>query len=401
MESWYRDRKHQNELVLLSENGFTTDQLTFRFLEHLITHTKAGPRAEPKLILMDNHNSHITPEFILLANRNNVIPFSFPAHLTHCMQPCDVGVFQAMKHWHTRAIQCALETLDFDYTISSFLRDFPEIRTRTLKKMTIKHAFEQAGIWPIDKAKVLEKMSKYMKEATPELAAAPDLPPPNTPRTTHEFRAKWSNLQPKLQNQLSSPSQRQFDSIERGLQSLLNASDITRVERDVLHTRIAEVVRKKPTARRRVKNGELTASYAQSLIEMRDLKDKLKWDKQKARAQRIADNKRKRELHHLGVLHRRLERLRVKSLRQVDSNDIGASHLTILIPDPEKEAALIEQENLVPEGFEAGDPEKWFVDTEGSSIKPSETWLQDNFVPFEEEDSSSDESFESFSSIIV
>jgi hypothetical protein len=293
MESWYRDRKHQNELVLLSENGFTTDQLTFRFLEHFIAHTEAGPRAEPKLLLMDNHNSHITPEFILLANRNNVIPFSFPAHLTHCMQPCDVGVFQAMKHWHTRAIQCALETLDFDYTISSFLRDFPEIRTRTLKKMTIKHAFEQAGIWPIDKAKVLEKMSKYMKEATPE-PALPDLPPPNTPRTTHEFRAKWSNLQPKLQNQLSSPSQRQFDSIERGLQSLLDASDITRVERDVLHTRIAEVVRKKPTARRRVKNGELTAPYAQSLIEMRDLKDKLKWDKQKARAQRIADNKRKR-----------------------------------------------------------------------------------------------------------
>jgi hypothetical protein len=140
-----------------------------------------------------------------------------------------------MKHWHTRAIQCALETLDFDDTISSFLMDFPEIRTRTLKKMTIKHAFEQAGIWPIDRAKVLEKMSKYIKEATTE-PAVPNLPPPNTPRTTHEFRAKWSNLQPKLQNQLSSPSQRQFDSIERGLQSLLDASDITRVERDVLHT---------------------------------------------------------------------------------------------------------------------------------------------------------------------
>ena len=65
MESWYRDRKHQNELVLLSENGFTTDQLTFRFLEHFIAHTEAGPRAEPKLLLMDNHNSHITPDFIL------------------------------------------------------------------------------------------------------------------------------------------------------------------------------------------------------------------------------------------------------------------------------------------------------------------------------------------------
>ena len=105
-------------------------------------------------------------------------------------------------------------------------------------------------------------------------------------------------------------------------------------------------------------------------------------------------------------MHRRLERLRVKSLKQVDSNDVRAFHLTVPIPDPEKEAALIEQEeNLVPERFKARDPEKWFVDTQGeSTIEPSgspRTWLQDNFVPFEEEDSSSDESFESFSSIIV
>ena len=67
MESWYRDRLHQNELILLSDSGFTTDQLTFRFLQHFIEHTKAGPDEPPKLLLMDNHGSHITPEFVLLA----------------------------------------------------------------------------------------------------------------------------------------------------------------------------------------------------------------------------------------------------------------------------------------------------------------------------------------------
>jgi hypothetical protein len=105
----------------LIKSGFTNDQLTFRFLQHFIEHTKAGPREPSKLLLMDNHGSHLTPEFILLARRNNVIPFSFPAHLTHCMQPCDAGIFQPMKHWHDKAIQHALETLDFDYTISSLL----------------------------------------------------------------------------------------------------------------------------------------------------------------------------------------------------------------------------------------------------------------------------------------
>jgi hypothetical protein len=84
---------------------------------------------------------------------------------------------------------------------------------------------------------------------------------------------------------LSSPSQRQFDLIERGLQSLLNVSDITRVERDLLYTRVAEVVRKKPTIRRRVaKGGEMTTLHAHAIIEARDRKEKAKWEKQAARA---------------------------------------------------------------------------------------------------------------------
>jgi hypothetical protein len=109
----------------------------------------------------------------------------------------------------------------------------PKIRTQTLRKITIKHALEHAGMWPVNGHKVLEKMSKYMKETTPEPPTLPDLPPPATPRTTHEFRAKWSNLFTAKASKSSSPSQRQFDSIERGLQSLLDVSDITRVERDL------------------------------------------------------------------------------------------------------------------------------------------------------------------------
>jgi hypothetical protein len=407
MDSWYRDQLHQNELILLSESGFTTDQLTLRFLEHFIQHTGAGRDQPPKFLLMDNHGSHLTPEFIDLATRNNIVLFSFPAHLTHCMQPCDVGIFQTIKHWHNKAIQYALENLDFDYTISSFLRDLPDIRSQTLKKTTIKHAFKEAGMWPVNAQKVLQKMSKYMKESTPE-PALPALLPSETPRTTQEFRVKWSTLQPKLHNQLSSPTQRQFDSIERGLQSLLDLSDITRAERDLLYTRISDVVRKKPTSRRRVqKGGELTAEYAQQLIKERDQKEKDKWAKKLAKAQKQAKSKEKKELHQLGVLHRRLERQRVKSLKQVLTNDVGAFHLTVPIPDPEKapleENILGVHEATIPQGFEAGDPQNWLegvpFEPYNTTLKTSERWLQYDFVGFEEEDSSSSSSDESFYSI--
>jgi hypothetical protein len=59
----------------------------------------------------------------------------------------------------------------------------------------------------------------------------------------------------------------------------------------------------------------MTTLYTHALIEAKDRKEKVKWEKQAVRAQRIAKNKRKRELYKLGVLYRRLKRLRVKSLK--------------------------------------------------------------------------------------
>jgi hypothetical protein len=84
------------------------------------------------------------------------------------MQPCDVRIFQSYKHWHSKAIQYVIETLDFEYTVASFLRDLPEVHKRTFTKSTIQSAFKKAGIWPIDCGQVIKNMAKFIKEATPE-----------------------------------------------------------------------------------------------------------------------------------------------------------------------------------------------------------------------------------------
>jgi hypothetical protein len=141
MDSWYREKLKAGERVLLSETGFTSDDLGLIYLEHFIQHTGATPGGPFILLLMDNHGSHRTPQFILLAYQHNIILFSFPAHMSHCMQPLDVGCFQTEKHWHTKAIEYTLDNLDFDYSIASFLRDLPEIRAKTFQKSIIRDAF--------------------------------------------------------------------------------------------------------------------------------------------------------------------------------------------------------------------------------------------------------------------
>ena len=66
---------------------------------------------------MNNHESHETAEFLKLANDNHILSYLLIPHLTHCMQPLDVGVFQPYKHWHDKAIQNALADLSFEYNI--------------------------------------------------------------------------------------------------------------------------------------------------------------------------------------------------------------------------------------------------------------------------------------------
>jgi len=174
---------------------------------------------------------------------------------------------------------------------------------------------------------------------------------------------------------------------------------MTQIEKDMIYSRLSEVVRKKPTSRRRVqKGGELTAEHAQELIQAKDMLERAKWAKRVERAKRIKANKERRERHQAGVHARRIERLRKAELRKALEDDIGLAHLTIRIPDPETQDIQEDTQETIPEGFEAGDPKNWMQEEQ---VDHSKDWLQDDFVPFEEEDSSSDESFESFSSIIV
>ncbi|RFU25356.1 hypothetical protein B7463_g10984, partial [Scytalidium lignicola] len=183
MDSWYGPGGLTGkELLLLSDSGYTTDTLGFRFLQHFIEYIHAGPDQPWKLLLMDNHTSHTTPEFVELARENHVVPFPFPSHLTHCMQPLDVGVFQPYKHWHNKAIQSVTESLDFEYTLKSFFNDLYGIREKTFTKFTIQHAFRKAGMWPVKRKPVFKLMAKYMKKDI-QKAKEPDLPKPGTPQT--------------------------------------------------------------------------------------------------------------------------------------------------------------------------------------------------------------------------
>jgi hypothetical protein len=165
MDSWYNEGLYGTELILLSESGYTNDQLALKWLQHFILHTESSKNSKPKVLLMDSHTSHRTPEFTILASDNNIHLYAFPSHLTHILQPLDVGIFHPYKHYHKEAVHTAIQNLDLEYNLSSFMRDLPKIRQDTFKEQTIIHAFAKAGVWPVDCSIAITQLRKFSKPA--------------------------------------------------------------------------------------------------------------------------------------------------------------------------------------------------------------------------------------------
>ena len=49
------------------------------------------------LLILDGHKSHVSYEVQLLAIEHNIHMLKLPSHLTHLLQPLDIGVFKEMK----------------------------------------------------------------------------------------------------------------------------------------------------------------------------------------------------------------------------------------------------------------------------------------------------------------
>ena len=50
-----------------------------------------------RLLILDGHRSHNSVEFHWYCEEHKVIPLCTPPHLSHILQPLDVGCFIAMK----------------------------------------------------------------------------------------------------------------------------------------------------------------------------------------------------------------------------------------------------------------------------------------------------------------
>lgn len=90
-----------------STSGWITSELFVQWFQHFIRHAK--PTAEsPALLIMDNHEAHISLQIIKLAKGNHVILLTLPPHTSHKLQPLDKSVYYALKKYYNQHCQAWL-----------------------------------------------------------------------------------------------------------------------------------------------------------------------------------------------------------------------------------------------------------------------------------------------------
>ncbi|GBM68845.1 hypothetical protein AVEN_189736-1 [Araneus ventricosus] len=83
-------------------NGWSNAEKFVEFLKHFIHHVKCQADRQ-LLLLLDNHESHVSIEAISLAKELGIIMLTFPPHTSHKLQSSDRGVFGPFKKYYRTA----------------------------------------------------------------------------------------------------------------------------------------------------------------------------------------------------------------------------------------------------------------------------------------------------------
>jgi hypothetical protein len=101
--TWFSDAAPNSWMVATSPKGWTSNSLGLNWLKrHFDPNTKAKARRRHRLLILDGHGSHLTPEFVHYCKDNRIILLCLPPHTSHMLQPLDVSCFSPLKHWFKR-----------------------------------------------------------------------------------------------------------------------------------------------------------------------------------------------------------------------------------------------------------------------------------------------------------
>ena len=207
---WFENAEIPSDwTIAVSDNGWTNDQLGFDWLQSVFEpNTKDRTKGVYRLLILDGHNSHLTPRFDLFCTEHKIVPICMPPHSSHILQPLDVSCFSVLKRSYGRQVEQLIRRgIDF-IDKSDFLVSYNQARTETYLPDTIRNGFKATGLVPYDPIRVLSQLQIETKTATPPGSSHGSHSSswsPKTPRTLQQFKRQSRTVEKYLKRRTRSP----------------------------------------------------------------------------------------------------------------------------------------------------------------------------------------------------
>lgn len=131
-------------------SGWMTSSNFIKYMHHFAKHAKPTPE-NPVLLLLDNHESHISVAVLDFCKKVGIIMITFPPHCSHKLQPLDLTVYGPLKNYYNKALT--------DWMVSNpgktvTIYEIPKLAAIAIplafKPQSIQKGFEKPGIWPFN-----------------------------------------------------------------------------------------------------------------------------------------------------------------------------------------------------------------------------------------------------------
>ncbi|XP_066958100.1 uncharacterized protein [Macrobrachium rosenbergii] len=133
------------------KSGWIKEQIFPKFLLHLVKNTRCT-KEKPVLVLMDNHETHISLEAIDFAKGNGIILRTIPPNTSHKLQPLDKTIYGPFKKAYSLSMDAWMRShpgrmVSFN-EIPHFVKEAQSI-AMTIPNIT--SGFEKTGIFPFNR----------------------------------------------------------------------------------------------------------------------------------------------------------------------------------------------------------------------------------------------------------
>ncbi|BFZ07906.1 hypothetical protein BsWGS_10945 [Bradybaena similaris] len=140
----------EGSLGLTHSSGWMTSENFVKVVEHIIKCVRPS-ETYPIIVIMDNHESHISFPALELAKQNNIHVITLPPHTSNKLQSLDRTVFGPMKAAFSHlADSWMIKNVGNTLSIYQIAELGGTAFVRASTKQNIMSGFKATGIWPLD-----------------------------------------------------------------------------------------------------------------------------------------------------------------------------------------------------------------------------------------------------------